>query len=349
MAELHVVQYEKLRSFCASLMEKEGLTKEDAFTCADNLVDADLCGVESHGVSRLSSYLKRLHTGVVSHKKAIKIVREYPGSVSVDGGNEMGMIVGKFTMNKCIEKAKENGCCFGTAFHSNHYGMASYYARIATEQGLIGITGTNAPPNIAPWGSSKKYVGTNPIAIGVPTGGKPIILDMAPSVVAMGKIILAAKLGKKIPEGWVLDSNGKPTTDPVVGQYGTLIPIGGPKGSGMAVMMEIFCAFLAGAASGPYINNFWKDFENPQNVGQIFMALDISKFTDKDTFFDRIDNFVKETKALPKSPGVKEIYLPGELEFDRRESRKKDGLEIADSIYQELVSLSEKYGVSISF
>jgi len=341
-----IVNHEKLRAFIKSLMMKEGMCEEDAFTCADNLVDADLCGVESHGVSRTTNYMKRLRTGVVRHKDELKVISEFPAAISIDGANEMGMVVGKFAMEKCIEKARETGCCFATANHSNHYGMASYYARMAANEGMIGVTSTNAPPNIAPWGSSKKYMGTNPIAISAPTSGEPIILDMAPSVVAMGKIILAAKLGKKIPEGWVLDPDGNPTTDPVVGQYGTLLPIGGAKGSGIAIFGEILCGVLAGAACGPYINHFWKDFEHPQNVGQYFMAIDISKFLPLDEFIKNMDSLVSELKALPKNPGVEEIFMPGEIEAMRRRERMKNGIELSEQVYGELEDLGQQYDVS---
>ena len=337
--------WRKLRRFCANLLMKEGMCESDAIVCADSLVDADLSGVESHGVSRLTNYMKRLRTQVVSHESNYTVEKEYPGSLLVDGNNAMGMAVGKFTMTRCIEKASENGSCFAAVKHSNHYGTASYYARMAAEKGMIGITGTNAPPNIAPWGSSQKYMGTNPIAIAVPTDQEPMVLDMAPSVVAMGKIILAAKLGKSIPEGWVLDPDGKPTTDPQVGQYGTLIPIGGPKGSGIAIMMEVLCGVLSGAEYGPHINHFWKDFEHPQNLGHFFAAIDVDKFCGICEFRQRVGNMIREMKALPLSPGSQQIYMPGEIESIRREERKKNGIELSESVYQELKTLAEQYNV----
>jgi len=346
--EYHVVNWQNLRSLCQQLMEAEHLSSEDAFICADNLVDADLTGVESHGVSRMSNYMKRLKTQVVAHTNDIKVLEEHAASLAIDGGNAMGMVSGTFAMQECIRKAKSSGCCFATVKHSNHYGMASYYVSMATESGMIGITGTNAPPNIAPWGSSQKYMGTNPIAFGAPTKDRPIILDMAPSIVAMGKIILAAKLGKSIPEGWVLDPQGKPTTDPNVGQYGTLLPIGGAKGSGLAIFGEILSGILTGAQWGPHINNFWKDFEHPQDVGHFFMAIDIKKFVDYEQFLERITQMVSEMKALPKNPGVEEIFMPGEIEICKREERKQNGINLSDSVYQELVELAREYNIPFS-
>ena len=343
--ETHNVNWEALRELGAALMQKEGMSEHDAFVCADNLVDADLAGVESHGVSRLTNYMKRLRTRVVDPVGVPVPVKEYPASLYIDGKNAMGMVVGEYAMHRCMEKAKETGCCFAATHHSNHFGMAAYYSMMAAREGFIGFCSTNAPPNLAPWGSSQKYMGTNPFCVAAPTKGDPVVLDMAPSIVAMGKIILAAKLGQKIPEGWVVDKDGNPTTDPVVGQYGTLLPIGGPKGSGIAIFVEILCGLLAGAVCGPHINNFWQDFENPQNVGHVFCAIDIEKFCGKEYFLDAIESLVAELKGLPKTPGTTEIFMPGEIENKRRAARKAEGIQMSDSVYQELKVLAEQYRI----
>lgn len=344
--ETHQVQWLALRQLCQRLMIQEGMSEEDALLCADNLVDADLAGVESHGVSRMTNYMKRLRTRVVDPVGKPEAVQETAGGLYVDGKNAMGMVVGNYAMRRCIEKARTSGCCFAAAHHSNHFGMAAYYSIMAAREGMIGFCATNAPPNLAPWGSSKKYMGTNPFSISAPTHHDPITLDMAPSVVAMGKIILAAKLGQKIPEGWVVDEQGNPCTDPEIGQYGTLLPIGGPKGSGIAIFTEILCGILAGAACGPHIHHFWKDFENPQNVGHVFWAVDIEKFCGLSYFQDEIENMVQEMKGLAKTPGTQEIYMPGEIENIRRAQRKQEGIQMSDSVYEELRALAEQYGVS---
>lgn len=345
----HLVQWQELRELCQRLMMQEGMSETDALVCADNLVDADLAGVESHGVSRMTNYMKRLRTRVVSPAATPEIIEEHAASLYIDGKNAMGMVASSFAMQRCIEKAKESGVCFATVQHSNHFGMAAYYSQMASSNKMIGFSSTNAPPNLAPWGSSQKYMGTNPISISAPTlCGEPITLDMAPSVVAMGKIILAAKLGQKIPEGWVVDKEGNPCTDPVIGQYGTLLPIGGPKGSGIAIFVEILCGILAGAACGPHINHFWQDFVNPQNVGHVFLALDIDKFCGYTVFLNALDSLVSELKGLPKTPGTKEIYMPGEIENLRRAERKANGIQMSDSVYQELQVLAEQYGLSFT-
>lgn len=339
------VSWTELRELCQKLMMAEGMSEDDAYLCADNLVDADLCGVESHGVSRMDNYMKRLRTGVVDSRAGCMVEQECSGSLAINGNNAMGMVVGKFAVDRCIEKARISGCCFATVKNSNHFGMAAYYANIAAQAGMIGIMATNAPPNLAPWGSSQKYMGTNPIAFGAPASENPMILDMAPSIVAMGKIILAAKLGQTIPEGWVVTGDGKPTTDPAVGQYGTLVPIGGAKGSGLAIFMEILCGILSGASVGPYINNFWSDFEHPQNVGHFFCVIDIDKFVGLENFKNRIDAMVAEMKALPKNEGVDEIFMPGEIEIRKRKERKVEGIHLSESVYQELEVLARAYGI----
>lgn len=343
--ETHRTDWEKLRLYCQKLIQSQGVPEDEAFTVADCLVDADLCGVESHGVSRMSIYLKRLETGVVNSRFEVKAEQEYPASAMLDACNSMGMVTGVYAMKRCIEKAKQSGCCFITVRNSNHYGMASYYVKLATAENMIGITGTNAPPNIAPWGSARPYVGTNPLAIGAPTGGEPMILDMAPSVVAMGKVILAAKLDKEIPLGWALTKDGKPTTNAAEGSKGSVVPIGGPKGYGLSLFMDVLCGILSGAQYGPHLNNMWNDFTNPQDVGHIFCAIDISKFIEVGKFKGRIDQMISEIKALPKNEGVRELYVPGEIERQKRITRKKDGINLSDVVFEELRGLGKSYGV----
>lgn len=346
---MHNVNHKTLKAYCERLLTAQGLTAADAETVSDALVDADLCGVESHGVSRMTIYLKRLEMGVVNAKTEIKVEREYPASVAFSACNSMGMVAAKHAMLRAIEKAKENGCCIATVRNSNHFGMASYYANLAAENDMLAICGTNAPPNIAPTGSSVGYMGTNPIAFAAPTSGAPIILDMAPSVVAMGKVILAAKLGKTIPEGWALTKDGRPTTDPNEGMQGTVVPIGGPKGYGLSLFMDIFSGLLSGAKFGPHLNNMWHDFKNAQDVGHFFIAVDISKLTDLAEFKRRIGEMISEIKALPKNEGVSEIFLPGEIEHNRKAARIKNGIELTDVVYGELKALGEKYGIAIDF
>lgn len=344
----HKVGWEALRAYCMSLLKTQGLEEDSAYTVADCLVDADLCGVESHGVSRMGIYLERLEKGAVQAKGDMKILSEYAGCMAYSAQNIMGMVAGKAAMQSCIEKARISGACVSTVRNSNHFGMASYYARMAADAGMIGFATTNAPPNIAPWGSSQPFLGTNPIAISAPTHGEPIILDMAPSVVAMGKVILAAKLGKSIPEGWAITADGRPTTDPSEGMKGSVLPIGGPKGYGIALFVDILCGILSGAGYGPHLNNMWNDFANPQGIGHFFMAIDIEKLMDLELFRSRLECMVREIKELPKQEGVEEIFMPGEIENRRRNKGKKDGIVLSEVVYNELQDLGRKYCVAFT-
>ena len=340
------LNWEQLRMYCRRLLQTQGMPEDEAFTAADCLVSADLYGVESHGVSRMTIYLKRLEEKVVKPVCELKVEQEYAASMAINGCNSMGMVVGKKVMEKCIEKAKQSGSCFITVNNSNHYGMTYYYVKMAVDQGMVGISLTNAPPNIAPWGSSKPYIGTNPVGIGVPTNEEPIILDMAPSVVAMGKVILAAKLGQPIPEGWALTADGQPTTDPNLGMKGSVVPIGGPKGYGITLFVDILCGILSGAQFGPHMGNMWNDFVNPQNVGHVFSCIDISKFVPLETFKKRLGQMKSEIKALPKNPGISQIFMPGEIEWNKALERKEKGVPVPEPVYNELKQLGEKYGVS---
>lgn len=341
----YVVSSEALRDYCTKLMMTQHVPEDEAKLIADHLVEAEMCGVSSHGVSRTSIYLKRLASGVVNAKWDHKVEREFPAAVQWNACNSMGMVTGVRAMERCIEKAAASGCCFIAVSHSNHFGMAGYYAKMAAKRDMIGICATNAPPNIAPWGSYQSYVGTNPLAISAPKHGEPLLLDMAPSVVAMGKVILAAKLGNTIPEGWAITADGRPTTDPNEGMKGTVLPIGGPKGYGLSLCMDILCGLLSGAEFGPYLGNMWNDFVNPQNVGHIFCAIDISKFTDVAVFRERMKKMESDIKALPKNPGVDAIYLPGEIELARRQTAAEQGVTLSDVVYQELVDLGKAAGL----
>ncbi|MDR1316413.1 MAG: Ldh family oxidoreductase [Spirochaetales bacterium] len=346
--QTHTVKWEALRDYCKRLFMSQSMPEEDAFTVADALVDADLSGVPSHGTTRTQIYLKRLEAGVVNPVFKPVIEKENPASVLVNANNGNGMVAGKYAMELACKKARDNGSCFVFVNHSNHIGMAGYYPKIAASKGMIGFTTTSANPGIAPWGSRQPFLGTSPIAIAAPTRGDPVLLDMAPSQVAMGKVVLAAKLGTAIPEGWALDADGKPTTDPNEGKKGSVVPIGGPKGSGLSFFSQILGGILSGAQYGPHVNTLYYDFKNPQEMGHVFAAIDISGLMDLNVFQDRMETIIREIKALPRIEGVMEIFLPGEIEMRLRKQRMREGIQITDVVYQELKDLGEKYGVQFS-
>jgi len=211
---------------------------------------------------------------------------------------------------------------------------------------MIGISATNAPSTMAPWGGIKPYMGTNPFSVAIPAGNElPIIMDMATSVVAQGKIIMAGKKGEKIPEGWAIDKDGIVTTDPKEALAGSVLPFGGPKGYAVALLIDVLCGVMSGAMFGPHLNNMWNDFTNPQNVGHIFSVLDISKYTDVGEFKKRTDQMIREIKESPKAKNVNEIFLPGEIELRKAAQRRKEGIPMPEVVFEDLRKLGEKWNV----
>lgn len=335
-----------LEAYCANVLKGYGVEEHCAETVANCLVDADLHGVSTHGVSRLGIYLERLNAGVVEKNNCIRIEKESPAALVVDAGNSLGMPAAKFTMEKCMEKAAESGCCFATVRNSNHFGTAAYFTRLAAAKGMVGICAANLTPKIAPFGAAEPYMGTNPISIAVPGADEPVVLDMAPSVVSLGKLILAQKLGNPIPEGWALDKDGNPTTDPAEGRKGSLLPIGGPKGSGLAILIDILCGVLNGGKFGPHLHDLYGDLQHPQEVGHFIGAIDISHFIEVDTFRTGVDQMKHEIKSLRPAEGVEEILMPGEGSNKRKKENLQQGIFLPDEIFAELVSLGQPHGIT---
>ena len=333
-----------LNDYCQKVMLARGVDAECAKAVADVLVDADLSGMSTHGVSRLSIYLERMEKGLVERGNKVKVEQEGPSSLAIDAGNSFGAMVTNFAIDRCIEKAKETGCCFATVKNSNHFVAAAFYAKKATSQGMIAFICANLTPKIAPFGSSEPYMGTDPVCIAVPSAGEPVILDMALSTVALGKLILAQKLGKEIPLGWALDKDGKPTTDPAEGRKGSLLPIGGAKGSGMALMVEVLSGILSGAGTAPHLHDLYS-FEAPQGVGHFLGVIDVAHFIDVDEFRRGVSAMSAEIKALKKADGFDEILMPGERELRFTAERKVNGIDLPDEVYNELVALGAPYGL----
>lgn len=336
-----------LEKYCTDVLMATGVGASEAKTVSACLVDSDLCGISTHGVSRLAIYIQRLNAGVVEKKNNITVLRESPSALAIDAGNTLGMPAAQFAMDKCMAKAAETGCCFATVKNSNHFGAGGFYIRQAAERGMVGIISTNLTGKIAPFGAAEPYIGTNPIGVAVPGRDMPVVLDIAPSVVAMGKLIMAQKLGQSIPLGWALDKDGVPTTDPAAGRSGSLVPIGGHKGSGIAIMIDILCGILSGGKFGPHMHDLYGDMVNPQEVGHFMGAIDITKFVELEDFKDGIAQMSTEIKALRKAEGFNEILMPGELEWKRMQKALEDGLDLPDEVYDELNSLGKPFGFSL--
>ncbi len=339
-----------LLSFVESVLVKLGVPEEDAHVVADNLVMADLRGVESHGVQRLKRYVDGILSGGVNVHPQIKVIREGPCHALVDGDEGLGQVVGKFSMKLAIEKAEKNGVGFVVARNSNHYGIAGYYALMAVERGMVGISMTNSRPLVAPTGGVERFLGTNPIALAAPTGGRPFLLDMATSVVPIGKLEVYRRKGMTIPEGWAMDKNGRITTsvEDVFGG-GALLPLGGlgellggHKGYGLSVMVDILTGILGGGTWSRHVKN---TSEKHSEVDHLFMAINVEAFTDLEEFEERMRKMMNELRSSKKHPEFERIWIHGEKGFLTMETRKRIGIPVYRKVVEELNRIGEMTGV----
>lgn len=338
------VRHDSLREFVANVFT--ALAVPEAGEIADHLVLANLRGVDSHGVSRVGVYAERLEAGLVAKETRLKVLHETPVSALLDGGNGSGIVVAARAMEVAIRKAEESGMGAVSVRRSNHCGMLAYYTRRAAARGLISLATTSAPANMAPWGGAERFFGTNPLSYGVPTGEEyDIVFDMASSNVARGKIILAEKNGQRIPLGWALDPDGRETTDPEDALKGLVQPLGGPKGSGIAFLVEVLSSILSGANFGPHIPPLYDNPDEEQNVGHFFLALRPDLFQPRHEFLERMDRLIREIRAVRPVPGVEEVLLPGEPELRKEKERRENGIPLSREVFEEFTALASRYEI----
>ena len=333
----------KLKTFCARVMESAGLPEEDSLAFADSLVTADMRGIPSHGVTRLKAYHRRLADGVTDASARPQIAAELPSLLIVDGCNGMGVTTGSFAMRACIERAEKTGVCFAAVRGGSHFGYAAYYSEMAARAGMIGISMCNASHAVAPYGGRTAQLGTNPIAVTVPGGDSFLLdLDMATSLVARGKVTLAAKKGQTIPPDWGIDESGRPVTDP--NAVSCVLPFGGYKGYGIGLVVEILSACISGAGSSQSMGSFY-DFSRPQNVGFFLGAIHVAGVTDFDAFTARVRAQIEALKSSPLAEGCGEILVAGEPEARRYRAALENGVDIPPAVRAELEELSRLCGV----
>ncbi len=340
------VKGEELIEFVTNLAEKSGVGHDDAAVLADSLVDANLRGIDTHGVSRLPIYLKRISLGLINPKAKMTFTRKLPAVGILDANNGLGQVAGVRAMQEAMTLAKECGVGMVGVENSQHFGAAGYYCSIACREEMIGLAFTNAEPALPPWGSYEAIFGTNPIAMGIPTGKDiPIIIDMSSSIVARGKIVAAARNGNSIPQDWALDPDGNPTTDAQKALDGSVLTMAGPKGYALALMVDILSGVLSGGGFGNGVNSMYKDMSHPANVGHMLMAVNIEGFTPKSVFFDRVQSLIEDIKSSRKRPGTGEINFPGERKNHVKEERSKTGIPLDESVLRELRSLADRFNV----
>jgi len=349
--ETRTIPEKVLKTFCINVLEKVGVPTSDAVEIVDNLVEADLRGVESHGVVRMPIYVQRLAAKATNPRPTIKIVRETPSSAVVDGDNGMGQLVSIRAMQIAIDKAKANQtCCFVSVRNSNHFGAAAEYAKMACAHDMIGFAFTIGGINhMVPWGGAEAMLGNNPFAVALPAGAEtPVVLDMACSVAARGKIIVAAKEGVPIPADWAVGPDGQPTTDAVEALKGFVQPVGGPKGYALTLIIGLLSSMLSGAHFGSEVTHMYDDLERPQNIGHLFGVLPIALFEDVATFHRRMEKAVADIRGVRRAPGVERVYLPGEREEISAERLRRDGIPIGLGVLAELDEMGSAYGLSLS-
>jgi len=302
--------------FGRRLLTAHGLPDEDAKIVAGCLVRADLRGVDTHGLQYLPHYLDRLRRGLINPKPVLKVEKVTPMIGALDGHDGFGFVVATKAMAAAIDMAREFGIGIVTARRSTHFGMAANYTLQAMDAGLIGLVFTNASPGMPPWGGREPIIGTSPIAAGAPTGKEtPFDLDMSPAAAARGKVRRAARRGESIPLGFALDSQGRPTTDPNAALNGGVMqPIGGPKGSGLSMLMDILCGVITGAACAGEVGNQFLDYDRPQDVGHFMLVMKPDLFVSRDEYLRRMDKLVQRVHGCARAEGFDEILMPGERE-----------------------------------
>lgn len=339
---------ERLRLFTADALTAAGLERAAAERVADLMNRADLQGSDGHGIIRLAPYVRRIRNGGINVRPNISIINERPGMALLDGDNAMGHLVMEEAARIAIEKARVCGVAWAGARHSNHAGPASLYARMPLEHDMIGMYFAVGNANHLPaWGGLDMLLSTNPIAVAIPSaGGVPVVLDMATTVAAYGKVKAKAQKGEAMPEGWMVDRQGRPLLDPKRAAEGFLLPIGGYKGYGLALIVGLLAGTLNGAAMGRDVIDFNADEVTPTNTGQAILAIDVSAFGDVEAFKTRVDQVARDLRDSERMPDVERIWLPGEQSHGKRVEYLRDGVPLPESLIATLAQLADSLHIT---
>lgn len=339
------VSAEYLRKLGSAVLEKAGVSVDDAEVTINSLVETDLRGVHSHGMMRLPGYVGRLKKGGINPNPNVQLATESEGIAVIDGDNGFGQVVSNRAMGIAIEKSKAVGVGIAGVRNSGHFGACAHWAQMALPHDMIGIATTNGGPIMAPWGGVTPTMGNDPLGVAIPAGEElPIVLDMATSVVAGGKLDLAIRKGEKIPKGWALNAQGEPTEDPAEARAGLVLPIGEYKGYALTIVFEVLAAVLMGANFGRQVVRH----ESPKlvrNVGHFFQAINIAAFMPVAEFKARVDNLIHQMKSSKLAPGYERIYLPGEPEHEKRARYLKEGIPMLSSVITDLIALAAELGI----
>jgi L-2-hydroxycarboxylate dehydrogenase (NAD+) len=336
-----------LEAFIKRALVAAGLPDADAARVAALMTRADLIGSDNHGVFRLPQYVERIHKGGMNVKPTIRVIRESAGMALVDGDHGMGHLVMEYAARVAMDKAAASGVAWVGARNSNHAGPAALYAAMPLERDMIGLyIAVGNANHMAPWGGTALLLSTNPIAVAVPALEEPpVVLDMATSVAAYGKVKGAASRGESMPEGWMIDRQGRPITDPQRAGDGSLLPIGGPKGYGLALVFGLLAGVLNGAAVGRDTVDFNADLISPTNTGHLIVAISVAAFGDVTEFKRSVDRVIRDLHASPTLPGVDAVRVPGERSHQIRIQREREGIPLHGTLLGRLDALAALLGV----
>lgn len=346
------VQLNDLKRFSVDTLLKSGVTKMDAEAVTDTLVTTDMFGVLSHGTKNLYQYILKMKEGGLDPKAVPEIEAEGPAWAIINGNAAIGMVSACKAMNLAIEKAKECGIGYVGVKNSCHFGAAGYYANMAAKAGMVGLSMSNADPNMAIPNSSDVAIGNNPFSFAAPLKNeKSVFLDIALSNVAALKVVMAKEKGQSVPDTWLIDSDGKPTTDPSGFPYDShLQPMAAHKGYGLAIMVEILASVLTCSGLMSDVASWNLDLASKNNAGHAFIAIDVSKMLSKELFEERMERMVNELKRAPKAKHAEKIFVPGEMEWERYDAAKERGwIELTDAMAENMEHLSEMTGVTINW
>jgi LDH2 family malate/lactate/ureidoglycolate dehydrogenase len=343
----NLVDVRRLEALVAAMLEKVAVPPEDAAIVAGSLVSADARGMNSHGVLRLPVYIRRLQQGGFKPDSKGKVIKETPGTMLIDGAEGLGSVLTARAMDIAVEKARTTGIAAVGIRNSNHNGENAYYVQRAIAKDMIGIATTNGSPIMPVWGGKTPLTGPLPIAIGVPTDKElPIVLDAALGMSSRGKILYYAEKGMSLPDGWLVDAEGRPTNDPNwVRKGGWILPIGGHKGWGLILACEILSGILTGGHFGQELTNLYDDLDHPQRNGHFVIALNIGSFIDVASFKSRMDEYIRVMKASELAPGFKEVLMPGEIEFRNETRQRAEGIALSQSVVDEVVAVARDLGL----
>ena len=344
---LKQVSVERLKEYCIEVLSKAGLSRDDSNTVSEVLVMTDTWGTFSHGTGALANYVNTMKTGGIKPSATPEVVAGGTGWAIVDGHSSMGMLGSSMAMNLAIEKARENTISWVGVRDSSHFGAAGYYANMAARQNMVGIAMSNADPNMVVPGARGHIIGNNPVAYAVPAGEEhPILLDIALSAVAAGKILGMKALGQAIPNSWLTDAEGLPTSE--VGDWpnaGSMLPMAGHKGYGIALLIEVLAGALTGAGMLSEVKSWILQSKEVSHLGQAFIVINVGAIIPIEDFKQRIDQIIRELRQSPKAKGSDRVYVPGEIEWGKRDDALKNGIPLPEQVLSSLHRAGNQLGL----